>query len=123
MDRALIYVTGGFAYSDGPGRDNCVVAATGFVVTAGACGNNNDDFRTGYTVGGGVEYAFTPNLSGKIEGLYVDLGRNRQNNFLGVVGGAGGAAGVPVFRTGGRNNNSDEFVVVRAGLNYKFNLF
>jgi outer membrane immunogenic protein len=123
MDRALIYVTGGLAYSDGPGRDRCVVAATGFVVTAGACGANNDDFRTGYAVGGGVEYAFTPNLSGKIEGLYVDLERNRQNNFLGVVGGAGGPNGVPVFRTSGRNNNSDEFVVVRAGLNYKFNLF
>jgi outer membrane immunogenic protein len=122
MDRFMVYGTGGFAYGDGGGNRNCVVAATGFVVTAGACGNNNNDFRTGYAAGGGVEYAFTPNLTGKIEGLYVDLGRNRQNNFLGLVG-AGGAAGVPVFRTSGGNNNSDEFVVIRAGLNYKFNLF
>ena len=123
MDRLLVFGTGGFAYGAGGGNNSCVVAATGFVVTAGACGGGRDNFRTGYAAGGGVEYAFTPNLTGKIEGLYVDLGRNRQNNFLGVVGGAGGAAGVPVFRTAGGRNNSDEFVVVRAGLNYKFNSF
>jgi hypothetical protein len=27
----------------------------------------------GWTIGGGVEYAFTNNVSAKLEGLYVDL--------------------------------------------------
>ena len=74
--------------------------------------------RTGWTAGGGVEYAFTPNLTAKVEGLYVSLDRNRNNGFIGTVG------GTPVFTTGfGRARNDSEFAVVRAGLNYKFNSF
>ena len=34
-------------------------------------GNNT---QTGWTLGAGVEYAFTPSLSAKAEYLYVDLG-------------------------------------------------
>ena len=57
--------------------------------------------------GGGVEYAFTPNLTGKIEGLFVSLDRN--NSYY---------AATPVVY--GTTNNNDEFAVFRAGLNYKF---
>jgi outer membrane immunogenic protein len=78
--QALIYATGGFAYAD----------------------NGN-----GWTVGGGLEYAFTPNLSAKIEGLYVNL--DADDNVYGP-----GA-------TGGSDNS--EFGVVRAGLNFRFNTF
>jgi outer membrane immunogenic protein len=109
IDRLLVYGTGGFAFG---GADN----------------NNSDGFdgfrdrgdstRTGFAAGGGIEYAFTPNLTGKIEGLYVNLERNRDNGFVGVQ------AGAPIFTTGfGRSNNDSEFGVVRAGLNYKFNSY
>ena len=58
--------------------------------------------------GGGVEYAFTDNLTAKIEGLYVAIdGDNR--DFLDL-------------RIGGVNGNT-EFGVVRAGLNYKFSSY
>ena len=80
FDRALIYATGGFAFADD---------------------------ATGWTVGGGVEYAFTNNLSAKIEGLYVNL--EADDNIYGP-----GATG---------GNDNSEFGVVRAGLNYRFNTF
>ncbi|MGO4524841.1 outer membrane protein [Microvirga sp. 2MCAF35] len=75
FDRALIYATGGFAFADD---------------------------ATGWTVGGGIEYAFTNNLSAKVEGLYVNL--DQDDNFLGI-------------------NNDAEFGVVRAGLNYRFSTY
>jgi outer membrane immunogenic protein len=106
FDRALIYATGGFAYGGGGGNNN------GFVF------DNGSSTRTGWTVGGGVEYAFTNNLTAKIEGLYVNLGNGNHNN--------GGVfydtASNTIFVGSGRHHNND-FGVVRAGLNYKFNTF
>jgi outer membrane immunogenic protein len=75
FDRALIYATGGFAFADD---------------------------ATGWTVGGGLEYAFTNNLSAKIEGLYVNL--DQDDDFLGI-------------------DNDAEFGVVRAGLNFRFGTY
>ncbi len=115
FDRALVYGTGGFAYGDGPNNCN-----SGFA--AGACTGGNNDLRTGWTAGGGLEYAFTPNLTGKIEGLYVNLERNNNaSRYVGDFVAAGGGV-TPIFATG-RRTRDDEFVVVRAGLNYKFNSF
>ena len=90
---------------------------------------NND---IGWTVGGGVEYAFTDNLTAKIEGLYVSFDRNNRNNdgfFVGnsVVGvsNTGAAVFANQFAGFGFNNrrNRDDFAVVRAGLNWKFTAF
>jgi outer membrane immunogenic protein len=113
FDRALVYGTGGFAYGDGPNNCNSTFAA-------GVCTGSND-LRTGWAAGGGLEYAFTPNLTGKIEGLYVNLERNNNaSRYVGDFVAAGVAT--PIFANG-RRTRDDEFVVVRAGLNYKFNSF
>ena len=65
-----------------------------------------DDTSTGWTLGGGLEYAVTNNFTVKLEGLYVNLDR--------------GGDDTP-FDTGVFLNRDDyEFGVVRAGLNYKF---
>ena len=119
FDRVLFYGTGGFAYGGGGG--------TNFGLP------NNDDFRTGWTAGGGVEYAlptdsflnfFKSNaVTVKVEALYVNLDRNNLNGAFAVNGAAvifatpafGSIAVPPVL-----NRRNDEFVVVRAGLNYKF---
>lgn len=85
IDRFMPYVTGGFAY----GGSHVVNAAVG----------KSDNVNYGWTIGGGVEYAFTNNITAKVEGLYVDLADK------GVVGG---------------RKYGNEFGVVRAGLNYKF---
>jgi outer membrane immunogenic protein len=99
----LPYVTGGFAY----GRTNTAYSYQY---------NNNDNYnysygatRTGWTVGAGVEYAITKNLTLKVEGLYTDLGNKTvDTDYYG-------------------NNNSNtytqtnvRFATVRAGVNWKF---
>ena len=114
FDRVLFYGTGGFAYGSGS-------ADRSFGGFAG-----NDSFRTGYAVGGGIEYALPTDsflnffrssaVTLKVEGLYVNLDRNTRNQGAFVINAANN---FPVVYSGiGRR--SDEFAVVRAGLNYKF---
>ncbi|MCJ2049644.1 porin family protein, partial [Methylobacterium sp. J-070] len=86
----------------------------------------NDSFRTGYAVGGGIEYALPTDsflnffrssaVTLKVEGLYVNLDRSTRNQGAFVIN---AASNVPVLYSAvGRRD--DEFAVVRAGLNYKF---
>ena len=114
FDRTLVYGTGGFAYGSGS-------ADRSFGGYAG-----NDSFRTGWAVGGGIEYALPTDsflnffrssaVTLKVEGLYVNLDRNTRNQGAFVINAANN---FPVVYSGiGRR--SDEFAVVRAGLNYKF---
>ena len=79
--------------------------------------NNNN---VGWTVGGGVEWAFTLNWTAKIEGLYVAFDRDRDNNtgFLGgeVVGVSNTGAAVTAGQLGFDNRRDrEDFGVVRAG--------
>ena len=85
---ALLYVKGGYGWADSR-------FSNGF-------GGNGG--RDGYTVGGGLEYLFTQNWSGKIEYQYYDFGNV---NFVTPAGVAG------TFR-------NDEHTV-KVGLNYRFN--
>jgi outer membrane immunogenic protein len=61
FDRLMPYVTGGAAYGDVKAR----VPGLG----------SDSDTQFGWTVGGGLEYAFTPNWTVKAEYLHVDLGK------------------------------------------------
>jgi outer membrane immunogenic protein len=61
MDRSLFYVTGGLAYGN-------VRAGIGDA-------DDDDETRFGWTLGGGIEWAFAPRWSLKAEYLHVDLGR------------------------------------------------
>ena len=95
LDRTLIYVTGGLAY----GSQSYNIAGY----------SSPSSTQVGYAAGAGVEYAFTNNWTAKLEGLYVDLGRENYvfTNANPVI---------PAIRT----RASNDFAVVRAGLNYKF---
>ncbi len=104
-NRLMIYGTGGFAYAGGSSNFN-VYDATGLFWNG-----NPSSTRTGWTIGGGAEYAITNNITIRGEYLYVDLGSNTiTTNTLNVLG-------APVYATAKINYNAS---IVRAGINYKF---
>lgn len=105
FDRFLVYGTGGFAYGGGSANTNY----SSLYPSTSAAGT-----RTGYAVGGGVEYAFTNNLSAKIEGLYVNLNR-------GSTGQTYYSAATNSYY--GNAKSQDDVGVIRAGLNYRFSSF
>ena len=87
VDRTLFYATGGLAYGD--------VAISG-------PGYSYSDTRTGWTAGAGIEHAFAPNTTARIEYRYTDLGSGD-------------------FSDGGVTDDSDvTFSAIRAGLSWKF---
>jgi outer membrane immunogenic protein len=144
FDRVLVYATGGFAFTDdGNGRGfiggitnggqlpaafyvTPAAAIQGSTVTASGAGffgrRSNDDF--GWVLGAGVEYAWTNNLTVKLEGLWVNFDNGNNNGFFGgnIVGVSN--TGAPIrgnnFGLFGRNNNDDDFFIARVGINYKF---
>jgi outer membrane immunogenic protein len=105
-NRLLIYGTGGFAYGGGSSNFNVYDASNNFIFNG-----SPSSTRTGWTIGGGVEYAITNNITIKGEYLYVDLGSKSFNTntitFLGA----------PLYATAKVNYDASIF---RAGVNYKF---
>lgn len=104
FDRSLVYATGGFAYGGGGNNNHNYYYWN----------NSNNNNRTGWTLGAGFEYAITNNITARLEGLYVDLGKKNNGNFLVVNNN---------FVAVNNRNHRNEFGVVRAGLNYKFDSF
>ncbi|MBX3569394.1 MAG: porin family protein [Rhizobiaceae bacterium] len=92
-NRLLVYGTGGLAY----GQVRYSITSTAPASTA-----TNKDTYTGYTVGGGAEYAFTDNWTGRLEYQYVNFGQQAVSNGV-----------ITTFAT-------PNFHTVRIGLNYKF---
>ena len=105
FDRFMVYGTGGLAYANVKSQTN--IAGLGSLYTG-----SKDDTRTGWTVGGGVEYAITNNISAKVEYLYYDLGRESYGATY--VSGPVLAGFVGNTRTETRGN------IVRGGVNYRF---
>ena len=89
FDRFLPYFTGGVAYGS---------------VRVSRMNSANVN-KAGWVLGGGLEYAFTPSWSAKLEYLYVDLGK--------VTCDVGCSGTVPFDVTFKTN-------LMRAGVNYKF---
>jgi outer membrane immunogenic protein len=92
----LLYAKGGAAFA----KDDYLAQFGPFTASAG-------DTRSGWTVGGGLEYGFTPNLSAKVEYNYLNLGTDR------VTLGTGAAAAVQDIR--------QDMHAVKVGVNYRFN--
>lgn len=112
MNRSLIYLTGGVAFTDAKFKrnldwtfnDGCAVQAFGQRCHTGSAG-----YKTGWTIGGGYEHAFTNNLTAKIEYLYTDFGSAKFSSF----------------NTNIANQQLDHSAklnlhTVRVGVNYKF---
>ena len=106
----MAYFTGGLAYG-GVRHDVHFFNGVGALAFSGT-GSNGRDIETGYTVGGGIEHAFSQAWSLKLEYLYYDLGET--NVTVAAVPGNPPAAG-PGYNTRFENDGH----IVRAGLNYK----
>ncbi|MFL5184480.1 MAG: outer membrane protein [Microvirga sp.] len=91
FDRALIYATGGFAFAG---------VSDGFGILG------NDDTLSGWTLGAGIEYAFTNNLTTRLEYRYTSY--EGGDNFFDNVS---------------LGSNDIEFHTVRAGISYKFSTY
>jgi outer membrane immunogenic protein len=108
-NRLMIYATGGVAYGGGSSNFSVFDASTGALWSG-----KPSSTRVGWTIGGGVEYAVTNNITIKGEYLYADLG---SSNFT-SVGNAAAATFFPgVYASGKVAYNASIF---RAGVNYKF---
>jgi outer membrane immunogenic protein len=100
VDRTLFYVDGGAAFG---GVKHAYLAALN-----GGAGNTffQSGNRSGYIVGGGLEYAFTEYLTGKIEYDYVNLGNSS------------------IFYSAPPTTNysiwKDHYNIIKAALNWKF---
>ncbi len=97
-DRALLYLKGGVAWV----HDNHALQRT--LATA-----SFSDTRAGWTVGAGIEYAFAPNWSAKLEYNYVDFGTDRIATTVGVL-----TPGTVTL------DLEQRLHVVKAGANYRF---
>ena len=99
FDRALLYATGGAEFA-------------GFDTTYTGIGtfDQGSHTRTGWTVGGGIEYAVTGNWSIRAEYRYVDFGRFTDATPF-------------TFGFGSFVNHHLTENAVRAGFSYKFDSF
>jgi outer membrane immunogenic protein len=91
VDRFLIYGKGGYGWADNQ------ISATAFGLTA-----SESHFHSGWTIGGGAEYAFYGPWSAKVEYMFA---RYSQETYLQALGGVGLGADVQT---------------VKAGINYRF---
>lgn len=96
VDRALFYVTGGYAGTSTQASFNGVSGGLNY-------SGSQSYWRSGGVVGGGVEYAFTNNMSAKAEYLYAPMD---SRSYWG---------GTPFAET-----NKQSLSMFRVGLNYKF---
>ena len=101
VDRALFYATGGAAFG---GLSNT------YLNSLNGLTDSYSHTRVGYTVGGGVEYAFTNNWSLRAEYRYTDFGAFTDTLVNSTAG------GVSV-----RHRETDNRV--QAGFSYKFDTF
>ena len=94
MDAMLLYAKGGFAW----GNNKSTVSIPLLGVTS-----SDSHTHTGYTLGGGLEYMFSPNWSAKGEYMYTSLGGETYTLL-----------GVPL------DSGNIDFHTVKVGVNYRF---
>lgn len=98
IDRALLYAAGGVAFGDVKTTYYSPAPSTPYLSVSTQ--------RVGWTLGGGLDYAFTDSIVGRVEYRYTDLG----SKSFSIPGGGGGNYDNIGFRSS----------AVLVGLTYKF---
>jgi outer membrane immunogenic protein len=120
-DRTLFYATGGVAWTD----TSYTVTATGLasgggvinVVGVNSAGSFGDT-KTGWVLGGGIEYALGPNWLIRAEYLHYEFAGS--SGVLPLVSTVAGAACAPSLCNWNVASSDVRIDVVRGGLTYKF---
>ncbi len=113
FDRALLYMTGGAAFRNSTNSDSVYVYSAPVNGTLLATySTNSDRNNVGWSLGGGLEWAFTNNVSLKVEYLHTQFDRGHGVYVTSTSGYTG-----HVFRN---DNSTDSIDVVRFGINYRF---
>jgi outer membrane immunogenic protein len=120
IDHALLYVKGGGAWVHDKFAVNCAPIIEGceggpFISGPGTVWSGSRT-RAGWMWGAGVEYAFTPNWSAKIEYDFMDFGTHRVNLGLNTANAECECDFLPV-------DINQRIHLVKAGVNYRFNWF
>lgn len=104
IDNFLPYVTGGFAWARTKFDSSLLLDEP--IDGVSGLSSNASNTSYGWVVGAGLEYAFTPNWTAKVEYLYADLGSDTYSaTYLGEV----------------YNTSVDlKIQTVKLGVNYKF---
>ncbi|WKA31792.1 outer membrane protein [Bradyrhizobium roseum] len=93
MDAMLLYAKGGYAWAN----NKATISVPGLSVS-------DSQTHTGYTIGGGLEYLFTPSWSAKAEYMYTSLGGETYNFGQGAL----------------LDSGNLDFHTIKVGVNYHF---
>jgi outer membrane immunogenic protein len=107
VDKALVYLKSGWAWAETDFNANFNIAGVGGSATV------NNVSRSGAFLGTGVEYAFLPNWSAKVEYDYYDFGTKNIATTFSVP--AAGLA-IPISA---QSKLTEQ--VIKFGVNYRFN--
>jgi outer membrane immunogenic protein len=110
VDKWLFFGKGGWAWAQFSGSTNDQ-SPTG----VGVASSTSQETRDGWTAGGGLEYAVTPNVVFKLEGDYVKFNTANFNTNETIVAGANKGLVVAL----GRSATSD-LTMFKGGIEYKF---
>ena len=114
LDRALIYVKGGLAWEEANFNVGNTIGVGGTTFTVNASGSGT---QTGGLLGMGVEYAFLPNWSAKIEYNFIDFG---SRSFSAPISTNSSLAGTPLAGlTAIPFSTTENEHIIKAGVNYR----
>jgi outer membrane immunogenic protein len=104
----LFYVKGGGAWADFGSSTLSKVDTTGAITAI----TRGGETRSGWTVGGGIEYLISKNVSLTGEYSFVDFGTERVNRSTFFV-----ASGLTEVR---QRDNNTQLNIVKFGINYRW---
>jgi outer membrane immunogenic protein len=127
----LVYGTGGLAY--GEAKATTTISQTGCGIFGDCKGGTGDNVtysttgsfsqtRTGWTLGGGLEWMFAPNWTLKGEYLYYDLGKETFTlpNLVAIDTNCGTCT-LPTWSAAVQSTTRFNGNIARVGINYLFN--